>query len=650
MSRLTPFARAYLEAAGYEVRRSEDDFLDMERTGTAPGRLLVWTGDGARAVSGLGGLFRSGREAAEKLLLDAFAREMRAASHASGFYLVESRQGLSQPFVSEATRLLGEEGGIRTPVEFFDAPYRIDNRDARRARSALAELLTKAEARPRVAQPFYVRRGVAPESRKRGAADLVAFLETSIREQHDGPKLRIIEGSAGSGKTVAFTALVASLYRDFVDAKRARRSCRRPVVFLPSHLRGGRVGYVRDVIAAVAQTDIADVTSPEQFRWLLMNGFSIWMFDGLDEFYDGSPDFLSFIEEALSAPGSKAQFILCTRDSLMSSNRALREFVERHLAKGSADVQVYDLAPWTADAWRQMARIELENATTNGSGARRVEDFVTAVESSKEMSALAGLPFYCTLLLERFKKDGALPKDEFDALEFLVERMVDREHGKDIFRWQDYVDLELLAVTIEQEMSRRGLPMPAGFEARGVVAHLLNAEGRDILFELIGSIAHEQRRAPEKAAGSDGLDADALRQLSGLANVAISLNDEVVRRLQTVIVQFAFFGPGRKSGSVDFTHQITADYLAARYAASLLKRELIGPDGGELSRDPAVLTRAMRKAVGSMEILPHSLFCRALARQIRNDAKLDRLFRALRDDDAPGRTRSEAESVLTFLS
>ena len=45
---------------------------------------------------------------------------------------------------------------------------------------------------------------------------------------------------------------------------------------------------------------MADLTSPDQFKWLLKHGRSLWMFDGLDEFYGGSPDFLSFLEEALT--------------------------------------------------------------------------------------------------------------------------------------------------------------------------------------------------------------------------------------------------------------------------------------------------------------------------------------------------------------
>jgi hypothetical protein len=488
-----------------------------------------------------------------------------------------------------------------------------------------------------------VRHGLAPDACRKGGADLVEHLERAIAGDGQAPKLRIIEGSAGSGKTVAFNALVASLYRQFIDAKRARRECRRPIVFLPGHLRGKKIGYVDDVIAAVAQTDVAEVTALEQFKWLLQNGHALWMFDGLDEFYDGRSDFFSFIDQALSAPDSNAQFIICTRDSLLSSNKPLADFLERRLAKGS-EVEVYDLAPWSRDAWRELAWLELQGTPPKGNDPERVRSFVSALEKSDDMAALAGLPFYCSVLLERFKKDDTLPKDEFDALDFLVDRMIDREHGKDIFRWRDYVDLDHLSRTLEEEILRRGLPVPAGLDARQLVGRLLDAEGRDILFELIGSIAHGQRRGSGGGEDSDGMLADDLRQLSGLSHVSINLNAEVVRRLQTVIVQFAFFGPGRKAGCVDFTHDITADYLAARYAVTVLSRELLG-NGHD--PDPQALRRAMQKAVGGREIVPHSLFCRSLAREIQRHERLDRLFRSPREP-APVSERGRAESVLSL--
>jgi hypothetical protein len=42
-----------------------------------------------------------------------------------------------------------------------------------------------------------------------------------------------------------------------------------------------------DIIAAVAETDIAELTTAEQFKWLLRSGHAVWMFGALDEFCSG---------------------------------------------------------------------------------------------------------------------------------------------------------------------------------------------------------------------------------------------------------------------------------------------------------------------------------------------------------------------------
>jgi len=45
------------------------------------------------------------------------------------------------------------------------------------------------------------------------------------------------------------------------------------------------------------------------------------------------------------------------------------------------------------------------------------------------LSSLACLPFYCAVLLDRFKAQKGMAKDEFELLEFIVERMVERNVG-----------------------------------------------------------------------------------------------------------------------------------------------------------------------------------------------------------------------------
>ena len=633
MSTLVEQARSYLEAGGFRTRRAEAGFLYLERSrgGGKTERQLVWCDDDAAIPSSdLTRPQRVARDEREAALLRSFEREMRAAPGATGYYLVGRKLGLSQHFVSKATRALGDPGGIRVPIEFFDTSYKIDRPEARRARSALGDVIAWAEKVPRVPQPFSVREWLTPGASVQFRGDLVDYLRTAVAEPSPRPKLRIIDGPAGSGKSVAFNALVAALHSGFMAAKNARQGASRPIVFLPGHLRGQRVGYVDDILAAVAETDVAELTSPEQFKWLLKTGRSVWMFDGLDEFYGGSGDFLSFVEDALTAPGSMAQFIICTRDSLLSTSPTVRKFIERRLAAGN-DVEIYDLSPWTAEACEELAWLELENGRNRGKRSARVDQFVSLLKTSNEMAALAQLPFYCRALLALFKHDSSLPQNDLFMLETMVECMIDREHGKHIFRWQDFVDLDALRSAVEDEAAKSKVKAPVGRDLDALIHRMLDEEGRDLLFDLIAGFAHHLQRTTVTDLSADGLAAELVQ--GGLGG---SADAETRRRLRVALVRFAFFGAGRKAGSLDFTHQILAEYLAARYARSTLGQAVARFDarsGSSLSD----LEAALLNAVGSATVSPGSVFHRYFAHELAKDSNLGRCLELLLQQNKIGR-------------
>lgn len=631
MNMLIEQARSYLESGGFRTRRAEAGFLYLERScgcGKTE-RQFVWCDDDtAIPSSNLTRAQRVARDEREAALLRSFEREMRATPDATGYYLVGRKIGLSQHFVSEATRALGDRGGIRVPIEFFDTSYKIDRPEARRARSALGDVIAGAEKVPRVPQPFSVREWLAPGASVHFHRDLVDYLRTALAEPSPKPKLRIIDGPAGSGKSVAFNALVAALHSDFMAAKNTRQAGARPIVFLPGHLRGQRVGYVDDILAGVAETEVAELTSPEQFKWLLKTGRSVWMFDGLDEFYGGSGDFLSFLEDALAAPDSMAQFIICTRDSLLSTSPALEKFIDRRLAAGN-DVEIYDLSPWTAEACEELAWLELENGQNRGKRSARVDQFVSLLKTSNEIAALAQLPFYCRALLALFKHDSSLPQNDLFVLETLVECMIDREHGKHIFRWQDFVDFEALRSVVEDEAAKSKVNAPEGRDLDALINRMLDEEGRDLLFDLIAGFAHRLQRTIVTDLSADGVAAELVR-LDG------SADSERGRRLRVAIVRFAFFGAGRKAGSLDFTHQILAEYLAARYARSMLGQAVARFDPRGKS-GLSNLEVALLNAVGSATVPPGSVFHRYFAHELENDSKLGRCLELLLKHDKIGR-------------
>jgi len=96
-------------------------------------------------------------------------------------------------------------------------------------------------------------------------------------------------------------------------------------------------------------------------------------------------------------------------------------------------------------------------------------------------------------------------------------------------------------------------------------------------------------------------------------------------RVLTAIVQFAFFGAGKKAGAVDFSHPILAEHLAAGYALVLLRRaaERLAAvaDASGLSR-AATLKASVRQALGTAKLEPGSVFCRTLQRGLLRQAPL----------------------------
>jgi hypothetical protein len=627
---LQSLARSYLQAGGYQVRRESPGFLDLahpEASKGRPARILLWSDDAAQTASrDLTATQRSEREKRERALMALFSEEMGAAPGAVGYYLVPSRLGFSAEFIENA---LPKPGGVRVPIQFFDTDYRVRSTAGRGVRSVVGGVLNQAEKMRRVAQPFSIRRGLGPGDLAAGKADLVEHLETVLMDPGAGAKVRFIDGAAGSGKTVAFNALLHASFNEFIEAKKAqaaRVARRRPIAFLPDHIRDEAIGYVDDVLDAAVEADMAEAVEPEQLRWLLKRGFVSWMFDGLDEFYAGDNDFFAFLEEELADPQSQAQILVCTRDSLFSSSEAMRAFIERQLRRGTG-IEIYELAPWNVGRWAQLAWLELEQGRKGAEHSDKVRAFVRALEGSDTLADLAKLPFYCSVMIETFKADKALPKDEFALLQSIVDRMVEREHGKDIFRWQDFVDVEALSEAIEDLAAEEKVAARDTADTRAILAEALTGEGRAALFELIEALAHDYRRNPGSGA-ADGFKLDDLRNFYGRTYASSDLADADVGRLTTVLVQFAFFGRGRHAGSVDFTHHILADYLAARYAVALLRNAIAQEEqagAGRQSRGLSDVTRrvsAMRQAIGTAPFVEGSLFHRYIAQEMGRDAKL----------------------------
>ncbi len=642
MSELARIAAEYYRLGGYEITREAPGFFEAETADpeTQPARVFVWADETLLPESkSLNSQEMSEREDREKMWLRRFSAEMGAAPGVTGYFLVPQRRGLSAHFISAATKMLSK-GGIRVPIQLFDTAYKADEGGRKAKASVAAAVFASAEKIKRVPQPFFRRQEFAEKPQPEMQGDIVEYLKRWIARAGRGPRFCLIDGSAGGGKTVAFNELAAHAYKAFMERKNRRGTdgagdqdtAGRPIIFLPQHLRTvEHVGYVNDIIAAANGTDMAAPATPDQFRWLLINGFSLWMFDGLDEFYEGSDGFFAEIEAALDMPGSRACILICTRDSLLTSCTALRAFVEGRFARGS-DVEILELAPWGEASWRTIAALELGEGAIAGK-------FVASLKASPIVADLARLPFYCRVLIELFKNSGDLPSSEFDLLDVVFERMIGREHDKAIFRWVDFVDVELLSDAIEEEVEKSGGLRPDDAHTRQAVLELLEEQGKENVTELLLALAHAYRRTDADGRAGWIFDTIDIKELTGnsyLSNALPNgkdLEDERRRKLN-VLVQFAFFGAGARAGTVGFTHPIIADYLAARYALMLLRRGMDALPAGAGSRTGglAMPKAAIQQAVGTAPLDVHSIFFRAIERKVKKDEALAGFVKSMPED------------------
>lgn len=626
-------AVAFLVRGGYRTVRSEPGFVELEREGDP--RLLLWVEDRTLPPSAsLSEADRKARTEREDGLLRHMISELQATRDGVAYFLLPGRLGLSQGFISEATRILQRKradgvGGIRVPVEFFDTAYKIDGSTGAKSRTtAMATMLTLAARRRRVAQPFSIRTGLRSKDVKAGAADLVEHLETILMQAPERAVLRIIDGAAGSGKSVAFEALAAVTYAEFMAAKQSAIQRPRPLVFLPEHIRGHTIGYVDDIVDAMIENEAAAPVEPEQLRFLLSQGHAVWMLDGLDEILGGDNDLFSFLTEQLAPSDSRAQIILCTRDSLLTSSEALRSFIEAAPAKKVA-IEIYELSAWAEPAWRDLAWLELENGRRGAERSPLVEGFVKALAVSTELSELARLPFYCTVLLDLYRKTKSMPADSLAVLDTVLDRMLAREEGKAIFQWRDFVDADVLAELADDDgVLDRGLlqtAMGSSGSVRDAVASALDSAGRDNVIELLGTIAHQRtRHLSRRKNDTAGVAVD---DLSDVVRSAYVPEGDASSSLTTAVVQFAFFGAGRRAGFVDFSHPILADYLAGLYAAAVLDRASHAHSSASALSRVALMRGALHEALGDAPLEARSMFARTLQRELSRRPDLQSFLR-----------------------
>ena len=211
------------------------------------------------------------------------------------------------------------------------------------------------------------------------------------------------------------------------------------------------------------------------------------------------------------------KILICVRDSLLVSNRGLRDFLDD---AGADSVARHRLAPWRRPSIASYARRNWQEPKADG--------LMGLLDDEPNLMNLAGTPFYCEVLasevrhgLEPTELRGA--ETETKLLALAVRRMITREFDNGLLKknWATVEDIESFVKDIAEEN--------------------LRAEGKGISVDDVTELA--------PLSLSQGL---------GEAEMA-----EAVQQIQ----QLPFFTGSIDLGRLSFSQEVVYDYLLGILAA-----------------------------------------------------------------------------------
>ena len=512
MISLSSLVRSYLESAEYKILSDQDHCLIAHKIffGSERESFIVWT---------VPPDIDPGRY--ESTLRASISTVRANYPGARAYVLAPSRGGFSRDMLE-----LFRESRIKflVPIQFFDTTFKVE--EASKAASAIADIRLLAKTEQRIQQSFKAEASL----RETDGEDLFNTLSKELSVPNSAT-LRIIVGRAGIGKSFLFRALFAHLYEDFVTAKSQHGKRPRPIPLVPEHLKGTYVLRTEALIDNFLRTDVASPVTRETFEWLLVNGFAIWLLDGLDELYAGDPYFFEYLEDVMTRKDSKAQIVIWCRDSLLTTSDAFANF--RMLCGGTDMLKIYRLSEWERAAKRDFTWLALEERRPKPgeNDSNQVTEFLGDIDRSPTLRSLSGLPFYCDLLLRQFRQ-GQLKEisDDVALLNFVIDQMIQREIDKGL------IDLN-------------------HFESGGL---------QDWLEEIARSYVEDQRYA--------GIDRSEAREY-GEVVLRSGLDENLKQNMLISLLQFPLFRAGAETGLIAFTHDLIAQALAARaYVRAISKR------------------------------------------------------------------------------
>jgi uncharacterized protein YjbI with pentapeptide repeats len=549
--------KTYLETWGDRILEIGDDYLVADA--------IDWRGKHKTKCIWVPVLPEGGVSSLERPLLRRFRQDKGRYPEAEGCLIVHTLEGFSQTFRDQAG---GLGVALSVPVQFFDTEFKYE---------AFPELTKSAlralrEPFPRIPQPYTV---LADGEGERGD-DLLETLRSKYLHARNA-SLRIVVGPAGVGKTWFFKKLFSDLYDAFVEQKQRLRTFPRPIPLCPEiRQRRGVVSRMGEIINEFLESDELVRRIPRStFEWMLVNGYALWLFDGFDEVYARDERFFDDIADLLTCPDSKAQILICARESLISSCAAFAEFLENYPPGRTQEpaIELYRLDRWESPSKRKFAELHIDDET-------RKNHFLVYISRSESLKQLSSLPYYLSLLVEEFKQGITSEfSSDWALIEHSVSRIIEREKGK------------------------------------GVLSdHYFQPNGLD---EWLETMAYEYYTTNSR--GISKADAEEYAE----AILSSGLPDEERQNAITALVQFPLLARGAETGLLAFEHELIAEYLVGRY---WLRR---------LFQDPAKVAREMSRKEGFAD----SLLARYLAAHLpAQPGGIDSLAKVLaRSGDLLGR-------------
>ena len=515
MNSLVSLVEGYLKSEGFKILEGDNDCVVADRLVVAEDHdtRIVWT------------IPKDQEMARYESVLRASVSKLRPKyPGAKAAVLSSSRSGFSRQLQQE---LKDQRIRILVPIQFFDTAFKFEH--APKAASAIADIRSTKILSQRVHQP-YITEGVTGETSP--GTDLLDTLTKELSTSNTAT-VRFVVGRAGIGKTFLARAMFAQLYDRFMKAKAQRGSASRPIPLLPDHMKDLYALRTELLIENFLRTDVASPVSRDAFEWLLVNGFTIWLLDGLDELFTGDPGFFEYLLELITRPGSQAKIVIWSRDSLLTTSDTFMEFQEEYA--GSDQTRVYHLSPWERVSKRHFAWLSLEKRrpSTGESDTPAIRLFLEGIDRSPFLKELSGVPFYCDVLL-RQSRDSSIQEfsNEVVMLNYLIEEMIRRETDKGL------IDIQ-------------------AFQPDGL---------RDWLEQLAVNYVEDHRYAD--------IDRDEALEYGELV-LLDHITEKVKENMLLSLLRFPLFSAGSESEKVGFSHDLIAEALAARYYARKLPSDPI---------------------------------------------------------------------------